>query len=313
MEVIKMKVLKVLALVLSLAVLAGCASTPNNKLETAKVVIGNILASIPGTGIVEPRNRLEIKPPVAGRVESVLVSEGDLVKKGQILAWISSADRAALLDAARSKGPDEVKYWEDVYKPTPIMAPLDGFIILRSVEPGQSVTGADAILVMADHLIVKAQVDETDLASIKLNQKAEIILDAYPGNPISARVEHIAYESQIINNVTIYEVDVVPNFVPALLRSGMSATVNFYQMEKRDVLTLPSKAVKKVNGLSYAFTKNGSKIIAVQIKTGLENNDTTEIISGLSPEAEVIIPTAKIISSVLDPSRAPRFGPFGGH
>jgi macrolide-specific efflux system membrane fusion protein len=52
-----------------------------------------------------PQNRLEIKPPIAGRAEEVLVNEGELVKAGQIIAWMSSTDRAALLDAARAQGP----------------------------------------------------------------------------------------------------------------------------------------------------------------------------------------------------------------
>lgn len=65
-------------------------------------------SSILTTGDVRPRNRLLIKPPIAGRAESILVREGDAVKKGQILAWMSSTERAALLDAARAKGSDEV-------------------------------------------------------------------------------------------------------------------------------------------------------------------------------------------------------------
>jgi len=300
-----------LSFVILALLLSSCAPSNNTKLETARVTRGDILASIPATGGVEPYNRLEIKPPVAGRVEEVLVNEGDTVKRGQVIAWMSSSDRAALLDAARAKGPSEVKYWEDVYKPTPVIAPVNGFIIVRNVEPGQTFTVSDAILVMADHLIVKAQVDETDLASIKLNQKADIILDAYASNVIPARVEHIAYESTVINNVTVYEVDVVPTFVPLFFRSGMSATVNFYQQEKRNILLIPSRAIKKVGTQAYAFVSRNGKIVAVPIKIGLENS-STEVVSGLSLDTEVIIPTAKIVSDTLNTDHGPRFNLFGG-
>ncbi len=300
-----------LVLLVAALILSSCAGNSSKPLETARATYGDILASIPATGVVEPYNRLEIKPPVAGRVESVLVAEGNNVKKGQILAWMSSSDRAALLDAARSKGSVEVAYWQDVYKPTPIIAPLDGFIILRGVEPGQSITVADPILVMADHLIVKAQVDETDLASIRLNERADIILDSYPSNTIPAKVEHIAYESTVINNVTVYEVDVVPNFVPLYFRSGMSATVNFYQQQKRNILLIPSRAIKKMGGQTYAFVRRNGKIVAMPIKIGLENSNT-EVLSGLSPEAEVIIPTTKIINDTLNTDHGPRFNLFGG-
>ncbi|MEK7716716.1 MAG: biotin/lipoyl-binding protein, partial [Pseudomonadota bacterium] len=122
---------------------------------------GDLEVTILSTGVVQPRNRLEIKPPVAGRADEVLVAEGQVVKKGQILAWMSSTERAALIDAARAKGPDEVKRWQDIYRATPVLAPINGTVILRNIEPGQTFTGNDAVLVMSDLLTVKAQVDET--------------------------------------------------------------------------------------------------------------------------------------------------------
>ena len=63
-----------------------------------KVTRGDIRQTILASGTVKPENRLEIKPPIAGRVEQVLVNEGQKVRKGQILAWMSSTERAALLD-----------------------------------------------------------------------------------------------------------------------------------------------------------------------------------------------------------------------
>ncbi|MBN2058405.1 MAG: efflux RND transporter periplasmic adaptor subunit [Candidatus Saganbacteria bacterium] len=280
--------------------LSSCAGKVEEGFKTVKVSRGSIKAEVPSTGIVEPRNRLEIKPPIAGRIDEVLVKEGQNVKKGQILAWMSSADRAALLDAARSQSESEVKKWEDVYKPTPIVAPLNGFIIQRAVEPGQSVTASDAILVMADQLIVKAQVDETDIGKIKINQSVNIELDAYPGEDISGRVEHIAYESQTINNVNIYEVKILPGRVPQFFRAGMSATVNFILSEKNDILIIPLNAVKKVSDKSYVFipAKNGKKADPVQIATGLENSLNVQVESGLAEGDTVAIPTAKMVEQL---------------
>jgi len=280
-------------------VLTSCTNKKAEPLKTVKVKVGSIKAEIASTGVVEPRNRLEIKPPIAGRVDRVLVKEGQSVKKGRILAWMSSTDRAALLDAARAKGAEEVKKWEDVYKPTPIVAPLNGFIIQRAVEPGQSVTINDPILVMADYLIVKAQVDETDIGSIRVGQQVNIMLDAYQGKNISGRVEHIAYESQTINNVTIYEVDIVPRKVPAFFRAGMSATVNFVLSAKSNILILPLHAVKKISDKSYIFVKaKDDKPKEQQIKTGLENTLNIEVVSGLNEGDEVVVPTVKMIQDL---------------
>ena len=283
-------------------------------METVTVTRGNILACIPSTGIVTPRNRLEIKPPVAGRIENVLAIEGQHVVKGQILAWMSSSERAALLDAARFKGSREFRYWQNVYKPTPIVAPLYGFIIQRNVEPGQSVIASDAVLVMADRLIIKAQVDETDIGQIRLGQKVEIVLDAYPDKNIEGKVERIAYESKTINNVIIYEVDVLPKDVPVFYRSGMSATVKFTQEEKIDVLLLPIRAVRKKGGRSFVFIKqkDKKKPAALNIETGLESDNYIEIISDLLEGDKVIIPTAKMVQETLEKSRRRRFfSPFG--
>ena len=70
--------------------------------QAVPVERGDLETFVLTTGIAQPQNRLEIKSPVAGRVEEALVREGDAVRRGQILAWMSSSERAALLDAAEA-------------------------------------------------------------------------------------------------------------------------------------------------------------------------------------------------------------------
>ena len=293
-----MKSLKVV-LFLLIVLLTACAGE-KEEIKVVKVARGNIRAEISTTGIVEPRNYLEIKPSLAGRIEKVAVREGQKVWKGQTLIWMSSSDRAALLDAARSKGQAEVAYWEEVYKPTPIMAPLNGFIIERKVEPGQSVAASDALLVMADYLIVKAQVDETDIGKIVVGQIVEIELDAYAGKSFAGRVEHIAFNSTTVNNVNIYEVDVLLDKTPAFARAGMSATVEFVLKEKSAALLLPINAVKLVRKQSYVFLKgeNGKDAKPVQIKTGMENSLNVEVTAGVEEGAAVVVPTVKMVNEL---------------
>lgn len=302
--------------VLILAVMvSSCAKSKDQDLKKATVQKGSIKTAITTVGEVIPRNRLEIKPPIGGRVEQVLVKEGNNVSKGQTIAWMSSSDRATLIDAARAKGEEELKYWEEVYKPAPVIAPLSGFIIKRSVEPGQSVTVSDAIIVMADRLIVKAQVDETDIGKISDGQKVVLTLDAYPNKEIEGIVEHIAYESETINNVNIYEVDVIPSRVPSFFKSGMSASAKFILSDNSNALLLPSDAVKKFKGASYVLSdKKNGKIIPVQIETGTDDGTNTEIISGLSEGDTVVIPDASLSKQYFSSNR--RGGPpsmFGGN
>src|SRR5262249_40126931 len=149
---------------------------------------------------IQPQNRLEIKPPIGGRIEKILVEEGHIVKTGDILAIMSSTDRAALLDAARMQGAEALKSWDDVYKATPLLAPIDGEVIVKSVNPGQTVTPTDDVVVLSDRLIVQAQVDETDIGKVKLGQAAAISLDAYPKIHVRGTVDHIYYESKVVSN-----------------------------------------------------------------------------------------------------------------
>lgn len=310
----KSKILTWFILLLGILILTSCAGKKKQEeYKTGKITRGNILAGIPTSGTVMPRNRLEIKPPISGRIEQVLVNEGDNVHQGQILLWLSSNDRATLLDAARAQGEAEYQKWLEVYKPAPIVAPLNGFIIQRGVEPGQSVGVSDAVLVMADKLIVKAQVDETDIGSIKLNQPVKIVLDAYPQSPIPGHVSHIAYESTIINNVVIYEVDVLPDRVPDYFRSGMSATVNVEQEGRSDVLLLPLNALRKRGSNTYVFIKGSDgQIKSLQVQTGIENTEHIELLSGLNEGDEVIIPTNELAQQLLSRgNRRPNFNPFG--
>ncbi len=259
-----------------------------------KPEIGNILKYITAIGEVQPQNRIEVKPTVAGRIEKILVSEGQSVKAGQILAQMSSTERAALLDAALAKGQQSYKYWEEVYKAIPIVAPIAGQVIVRQIEPGQSVNAADAVIVISDKLIVKANVDETDIGKVKVGQKVVINLDAYPNEKVNGIINHISYESKVVSNVTIYEVDVVLFSVPKFFRSGMSANINILINSKINVLNVPLNVVQEGKRGKFVFIKDEKGKPAHQrIKTGLSNETNVEITQGLSEKDTVLLMSQK--------------------
>jgi macrolide-specific efflux system membrane fusion protein len=273
--------------------------------------IGSIRVSISTTGTVLPKNRLEIKPPVNGRIESILVQEGENVKKGRTLALMSSTERAALLDAAQGQGETELKYWKEVYKPITLLSPIDGQVIVATTQPGQTVTTNDAVVVLSDHLIVRAQVDETDIGKVKLNQKAIITLDAYPDTKIKATVDHIYYESQTVNNVTIYPVDLIPQEVPDFFRSGMNASVDFIVEDKENILTVPVEAVHK-NGESFVYLKqsNGKEPVKAVVKLGISDDKNVEVISGISENDRVILKAKKYSLPKAGNTGSNPFSPF---
>ncbi len=286
-------------------------------------VLGPIEQSIDATGSVAPENRVEIKPPVGGRVEKILVDEGDKVKMGQIVAWISSTDRNAILDAARAQGPEAVKKWEDSYKPTAVFASLPGEVILRNVVVGQAVDGGTVLFAVADTLIVNALVDESDIGKIKLGQTARIRLDSYPEQPVEGKVFDILYEGKSVSSVITYGVKVRPNKVPPFFRSQMTANVSFMIRRKADALLVPSAAVKDgprgTRVVRIPAAAEGEEPETRAVKTGMETDDQIEILSGLSKGETVLIqgskyaaqkaPEASPLSAI--PGRMGKRGPAG--
>lgn len=170
--------------------------------------------SIQATGDVEALNRVDILPAVPGRVDRILVQEGRAVKENEIIAWMSSTNRAALLDLAHSKTDSESKEWEAMYEPTPVLAPVTGVITKKNVVPGQMVSASSVLFSMSDRLIVRAQVDETDIAKIYEGMGAEVTLDAYPTNVFQGSVHLIGHDSQLVNSVNVYLVEVWPKILP---------------------------------------------------------------------------------------------------
>ena len=252
--------------------------------------IGAIRQMVSTTATIKPQNRLEIKSPVGGRIDKILVKEGDFVKKGQVLALVSSTERAALLDAATQKGQSEIDYWNKVYNQTALISPIDGQVIVSNLNPGQTITTSDAVLVLSDRLIVQADVDETDIGNVKVGQKARISLDAYPDIRVDGVVDHIYYESTLVNNVNIYHVDILPVEVPEVFRSGMSANIDIVVNEKENVLTLPLAAVRSQNGRSFVLMRAAApdSVRRVPVQLGLQDESNVEIESGLSASDVVV-------------------------
>ena len=274
--------------------------------------LGSIQTIISTTGTILPKNRLEIKPPVNGRVESVLVKEGQNVKVGEVLAWMSSTERAALLDAAQGQGEDKLKYWQQTYKPIALLAPINGEVIVATTQPGQTITTSDAVIVLSDQLIVRAQVDETDIGKIKPKQKATVSLDAYPDIEIKATVEHIYYESKTANNVTIYEVDLVPQEVLMFFRSGMNVTINFIENSRENALLIPLEAVHKEGKESFVILKKAADQEETKqiIKVGIADDKNVEILSGVSINDRVVTKEKRYILPKSSTGTNP-FMPFG--
>jgi membrane fusion protein, macrolide-specific efflux system len=259
---------------------------------------GTIEEVVEATGSVLPRSRVEIKPPISGRVEKLLVDEGDSVKPGQIIAWMSSTDRAAILDAARAQGPAELAKWQDAYKATPIVASLPGVVILRNAVEGQTVGTGDVLFAVSDRLIVVAQVDESDIGKIRVGMASKIVLDSYPDDEVEGKVFDMLYEGKNTQNVIQYPVKISPEKVPSFFRSQMTANVRFIVRQKKDAVLLPGNAVKEVSGAKQVMIPGaeGEPPAPREVKTGIESGENVEIVSGLAAGEKVFVARSRYVA-----------------
>jgi macrolide-specific efflux system membrane fusion protein len=249
--------------------------------EYLKVERGPLRVTLRESSDIEPEHRLTVTPPIPGRIDSIEVANGADVKQGQVLAWISSTERAALMDAARAAGGTEVKFWEDIYKSAPLIAPLDGHIISTAVVPGQVVVTAETVFTMSDHLIVQANVDETDLNHVWLGQSADITFDSYPNAHLTGKVHEIAYDATTVNNVTTYLVNIFLDSTPAYVRSGLDANVFLLISDRKNVLRIPTDAITP-EGDVLLVQGPGRPLVAQRIQMGMSDGTWTEVVSGLN-------------------------------
>ncbi len=255
------------------------------ELMPVKVAKGRFVIKTQATGKVEPENRVTVAPVVNGRMEEVLVKEGDMVKKGQVLAWMSSTERAALLDSLKIKNftAQDKKRIEEAYNMVPVIAAIDGMIIKRAVEPGQSVSPNKEVFVISDRLIIKTFVDEIDIGAVKKGQRVEFYLDAFPKDKHIGKVISMAHESTMKESVTVYEVKILPRKHISVLRSGMTADVLIITNVKNSALYLPKKAISYRDGDAFVTMKSedGKKITEKNISVGVTNEKRMEITDGI--------------------------------
>ncbi len=242
------------------------------------------------TGVVEPENRVEIQPSSGGRIEEILVEEGEQIRAGEVLALMSSSDRVAILDAARASGDDQYDKWKETYKPIKVISPIDGTLILKNVVEGQTVGASTVLFAISDKLIVSASMDESDIGRVKKGQRASIVLDAYPDRPVKGTIFKILDEGTTKNNVVTYTVKIRPDRVPPFFRSQMTANIKVSVAERRNVLLVPAAAIVTDPAGETAVIKEvggDGRPVYARVDTGQNEGDMVEIVSGLS-EGETV-------------------------
>ncbi len=196
---------------------------------------------------------------------------------------------------------------------TEIFSPIKGILIQKSVEQGQiissgisNVSGGTALAVIADmdRLFITADVDETDIGSIAVDQEVIITTDAFPTNEFKGRVKRVAPQGVVENNITIFKVKIeVTGEGISLLKPMMTANVEIISHKIPDTLYLAREAINKDDEGQFAIILEADMPQKARIKSGIRNPIYSQILSGLVKDQEVIVGDWEKIQEIFNPKK----------
>ena len=190
-----------------------------------------------------------------------------------------------------------------------ITSPIDGVILSKSVEEGQTVAASfntPELFVIAQDLTdmrVIADIDEADIGGVKEGQRVSFTVDAFPDDQFEGRVTQVRQQATTESNVVTYEVVISAPNNDLKLKPGLTANVTIFTLEKNDVLAVPSKAlrfhpneallqkgetIEDCEGDHKLWTKEGTVFKAHKVEVGTSNGIMTEITGGMKVGTEIL-------------------------
>ena len=190
-----------------------------------------------------------------------------------------------------------------------ITSPIDGVILSKSVEEGQTVAASfntPELFVIAQDLTnmrVIADIDEADIGGVKEGQRVSFTVDAFPDDHFEGQVTQVRQQATTESNVVTYEVVISAPNKDLKLKPGLTANVTIFTLEKNDVLAAPAKALRfqpneaflqkgetidDCEGDHKVWTKEGTVFKAHKVEIGTTNGIMTEIVSGIKEGTEVL-------------------------
>ena len=191
-----------------------------------------------------------------------------------------------------------------------ITSPIDGVVLSKSVEEGQTVAASfntPELFTIAQDLTdmrVIADIDEADIGGVKEGQRVTFTVDAFPEDKFEGQVTQVRQQATTSSNVVTYEVVISAPNKDLKLKPGLTANVTIFTLEKNDVLAVPAKAlrfmpneallsegqqIEDVEAKTKVWTLEGNTFKAHAVETGTTNGQLTEIVSGISAGTEVLV------------------------
>ena len=190
-----------------------------------------------------------------------------------------------------------------------ITSPIDGIVLSKSVEEGQTVAASfstpELFSIAQDltNMRVIADIDEADIGGVKEGQRVSFTVDAFPDDKFEGEVTQVRQQATTESNVVTYEVVISAPNNDLKLMPGLTANVTIFTLEKNDVIVVPAKALRFIvneamisdnqkiedcEGDHKLWTLDGNTFKAHAVEIGTTNGILTEIVSGIAPGTEVL-------------------------
>ena len=307
---------------------------------TATVATSNISTSITATGTIEPVTSVSVGTQVSGIVAHLYVdynsielasTKANLASAKANLAYqannfqrhqtlfdkgLISANEFEQARLSYEQARQQVQTsTENVNKAqtnlsyATITSPIDGIVLSKSVEEGQTVAASfntPELFTIAQDLTdmrVIADIDEADIGDVRVGERVEFTVDAFPDDTFQGSVTQVRQVATTESNVVTYEVVISAPNADLKLKPGLTANVTIFTREMNDVLVVPTKALKftpneklltpdqtiqDCQGKNKVWTLEGNTFKAIAVETGTVGGQNTEIIRGLKAGQKVI-------------------------
>ena len=191
-----------------------------------------------------------------------------------------------------------------------ITSPIDGIVLGKSVEEGQTVASSfntptlfTIVKDMTDMRVI-ANVDEADIGQVREGQRVTYTVDAYPNEVFEGTVTQVRNQATTESNVVTYEVVISAPNPDLKLKPGLTANVTIFTLEQTGIVSVPTKALRYTptketigpkdkivdcQGAQKLWVREGNTFKAYAVKTGITNGTRTQILSGVKEGTAVIV------------------------
>jgi len=262
--------------------------------------------------------------------------DSEIKQKGLALQRVNRESSSNLVQAEarlRANGAERTRQQlrlekiEDQISKTKMFAPADGMVVYATssqfswrgdtqpLDEGQEVYERQELIHLptADSMMVSIQIHETSLGKIKLDQVAQITIDALPGRSFTGKVTKIAplpdATSVFMNpDLKVYDTQVMIDGIFPEIRTGMSCKATILIEEHDNALSVPIQAIVGRAGESIVYVSNGGEFSPKTVVAGLDNNSVVHILSGLDEGDKVLLtpPLSGDESPSVEPSKEDR-------